>query len=114
MFEEHQEKFLAEVQNSGTLLLVEGKRDRKVLEKVGLDNIIEIGGKRLEKVADIVNGKETKVTILTDYDKEGIKQYKRLKSLLLAEGMEIDDRLRREFKRTFLVNKIEELVSYFK
>lgn len=114
MFEENQEKFLLEIRNSGTLLLVEGKRDRKVLENAGLENIIEISGKQLEKVADIVNGRDSKVTILTDYDKEGIKQYKRLKNLLLTNGIKIDDKLRRDFKRIFLVDKIEELISYFK
>lgn len=114
MLEEHQEKFMTEMRNSGTVILVEGKRDRKVLEKAGLTNIIEISGKQLEKVADIINGCETKVTILTDYDKEGIKQYTRLRDLLLTQGTKIDDRLRRDFKRTFLVNKIEELVDYFK
>lgn len=114
MFEEHQEKFLTDIRKSGILLLVEGKKDRKVLERVGLDNIVEISGKQLDKVADIVNEKQSHIVILTDYDKEGIKQYKRLKSLLLADGIKINDRLRRDFKRTFLVNKIEELVSYFK
>lgn len=114
MFEEHQEKLLSEMQDSNTLLIVEGKKDRKVLEKVGLHNIFEISGKQLEKVVDIIKGEHSQVAILTDYDREGIIQYKRLRKLLLSNEIKIDDTTRRNFKRTFLVNKIEELNGYLK
>lgn len=113
MFEE-QEKFLIELRSNKMLIFVEGKKDHKVLKMVGLDNIVEISGKQLEKVADMANEKQLRVTILTDYDSEGVKQYKRLKSLLQANGIKVDDSIRRNFKRMFLVNKIEELSSYLK
>ena len=114
MFEEYQEKFLDIVRNSGNIIVVEGKKDRKALEKSGLENIFEISGKSLEKVVDIITGKKLQIIILTDYDKEGIKQYKRLKSLLRPTEIKINDNIRRKFKRIFKVNKIEELNSYFK
>ena len=114
MFEEHQKQFLRYMQITGDLILVEGKNDRKVLEKMGLENIFEISGKQLDTVADILKTKQQKVIILTDYDKEGIRQYKRLKSLLLANDIKTSDSIRRDFKRNFLVNKIEELTSYFR
>ncbi len=114
MFNERQTKVLADMQNSKTLLLVEGKKDRIALEKAGLGNVIEISGKRLEKVVDIIKEKQTAVAVLTDYDKEGIKQYKRLKRLLIADEIKVDDNIRRDFKMTFPVSKIEEFNSYFK
>ena len=114
MLEEIQEKLLADIRHSETLLVVEGKRDREALRKAGLDNIVEISGRRLERVADIVKSKQQQVTILTDYDKEGIIQYKRLKKLLLSDEIKVNDIFRREFKRVFLVNRIEELNGYFK
>lgn len=114
MFEEHQQRFLNNMQNSGNLILVEGKKDRKVLQRTGLDNIFEISGKQLEKVADILKEKHLEVTILTDYDKEGIKLYKRLKSLLISNDVKVNDDIRRKFKCAFLVNKVEELNGYFK
>ncbi len=114
MFDEHQTKFLADIHDSKTLILVEGKKDRIALEKAGLSGIIEISGKRPEKVVDIIKEKKKTVIVLTDYDKEGIKQYKRLKDLLIADEIKVDDTVRRDFKRTFLVNKIEEFNSYFK
>lgn len=114
MLEKYQEKFLTAVQDSEILILVEGKKDRKALEMAGLDNIVEISGKSPEKVVDIVKEKQPHVTILTDYDEEGIIQYKRLKSLFLSNEINVDDSIRAEFKRTFLVTKIEELSGYFK
>lgn len=114
MFEEHQKQFIRYMQSIEDLILVEGKNDRKVLEKMGLENIFEISGKQLDTVADILKTRQQKVIILTDYDKEGIRQYKRLKSLLLANEIKTSDSIRRDFKRVFLVNKVEELISYFK
>lgn len=114
MLEEIQEKLLADIRYSETLLVVEGKRDRGALRKAGLENVIEISGRQLERVVDIVKSKRTQVTILTDYDKEGVRQYKRLKELLLSDEIKVNDIFRREFKRAFLVNRIEELNGYFK
>lgn len=108
MLDNYQKRFLNQVNDSKILILVEGKNDRKALKGVGLENIIEISGKHLEKVADILEQRGEKVAILTDYDKEGIRQYKRLKNLLIPTGIKIDDNIRRNFKRTFLVNRIEE------
>ena len=114
MLEEIQEKFLSDIRHSEILLVVEGKRDREALRRAGLDNIVEISGRRLERVVDIVKSKQSQVTILTDYDKEGVKQHKRLKKLFLSDDIKVDDSFRREFKRVFLVNRIEELNGYFK
>ena len=114
MFKEYQENFLTRLRTSESLILVEGKNDSKVLHKMGLKNIVEISGKQLEKVADLVKETKSQVIILTDYDKEGISQYKRLKELLMSNDIKIDDNTRRDFRRIFLINRIEELSSYFK
>ncbi|MEM5797326.1 MAG: toprim domain-containing protein [Candidatus Aenigmatarchaeota archaeon] len=114
MFEEHQKKFLSDIQKSNVLLLVEGKKDYEALKKAGIDNIFEISGRQLEKIADLIKTTCTRVAVLTDFDGEGIKQYKRLKKLLLSNEVKIDDDIRRKFKHIFHVNKIEELNGYFK
>lgn len=114
MFEENQEKFLTRMQNNRSLIIVEGKKDSRVLREVGLENIMEISGKQLEKVADLVKEKQSEVIILTDYDKEGVAQYKRLKNLLVSSDIKIDDTARRDFRKIFPINRIEELSSYFK
>lgn len=115
MLEEDQKYFLRKLQESELYIIVEGKKDRKVLEKGGLSNIIEISGKRLEDVVDIVKKfKRNSVLILTDYDREGIKTYKRLKRLLVADEIYVDDFFRQSFKKIFWVNKIEELNAYMK
>ncbi len=113
MFGKNQEKLLEILKESG-LIIVEGKKDRKVLEKMGLKNIVEISGKALEKVVDIIQEMGQQVIILTDYDKEGTEQYERLKNLLLSDGLREDNNIRNLFKATFSVNKIEELKFYLK
>ncbi len=112
MLDIHQEKLLSDIRDRNILLIVEGKKDKKALERMGLENIFEISGKRLENVSD--NIKHTLVAILTDYDREGMKYYKRLKSLLIANEIAVNDDIRRKFRKVFFVNKIEELNSHFK
>ncbi|MFW9854384.1 MAG: toprim domain-containing protein [Candidatus Thorarchaeota archaeon] len=63
-----------------TIIIVEGTRDRKTLQKLGIFNLILVkGGKSVDEVVDLING-DKRIIILTDFDKEG-------------------KRLRREFKR---------------
>lgn len=114
MLTEKQQKFLNEIEENGAIFIVEGKNDKKALEKFNIKNILEISGKQLEEVSDIVKNRGGLAVILTDYDGEGVKQYNRLKKLLITNDIRIDDDIRRNFKRTFLINKIEELNGYFK
>ena len=114
MLTEKQQEFLNEMEDNGAIFIVEGKNDKRALEHLNIKNILEISGKQLDKVADIVKNKWETAVILTDYDEEGMKQYDRLKKLLITNDIKIDDEIRRNFKRTFLINKIEELNGYFK
>ena len=114
MLTEKQQEFLNETEDNGAIFIVEGKNDKKALEHLNIKNILEISGKQLDKVSDIVKNKGETAVILTDYDEEGVKQHNRLKKLLITNDIRIDDVTRRNFKRTFLINKIEELNGHFK
>ena len=89
-------------------LIVEGKRDKEVLESIGFENVFVIGGERLEDfVEKLPNDKE--FVILTDFDDEGEKKNKKLMKLLQKSKRKINFRLRVFFKKLFLVNKVEEV-----
>lgn len=93
-------------------LIVEGKRDKEVLESIGFENVFVIGGERLEDfVEKLPDDKE--FVILTDFDDEGEKKNKKLMKLLQKSKRKINLRLRVFFKKLFLVSKVEEVKKFF-
>ena len=92
-------KFLRQLKKAKNyLIIVEGKKDKSSLEKLGFSRIFVIHetGKslpeKIEQIREIV-GKD-KVCILTDFDKKGKKLYMLLKSKLVESGVRLDNTLR--------------------
>jgi len=95
------------------VVIVEGKRDKKAVSNLGFKRIITIDGKPIFKILDLLKPKDH-VLILTDFDREGKKKAKKLRSLLARRRIKIEEQLRRDFSRFFRIKKIEELNSLFK
>jgi len=88
------ERIVIEIDNiieSGVPVIVEGKKDRASLLKLGITSIIVLD-KALYAVIESIDSKE--VVLLTDLDPEGRKLYHKLKSWLVPRGVKIDDNLR--------------------
>jgi 5S rRNA maturation endonuclease (ribonuclease M5) len=102
------QEFLSRLED--TLVLVEGLKDKEVLKKLGVKNILEISGKPINTVTEQAAIK-SEVVILTDYDKEGEKLCNVLEKLLRAEGVSVRLDLRKKFRSISKVTKIEELVN---
>jgi 5S rRNA maturation endonuclease (ribonuclease M5) len=91
-----------------TLIIVEGFRDRKALEKVGLKEVKKLSGPLYRFVETL---KADEVVILTDLDREGKKLYSVLKNDLQRMGVKVDDRLRNLLFKSQL-RQIEGLTGY--
>ena len=109
-FLENIEKEIRNVENSQ--IIVEGKKDREVLEKLGFKNVVEISGKSLSEILKEI--KKDSVILLTDFDSEGEKLAKKLYNFLKIYGIKVDEFERRIFRKLFNVNKIEELNFFVK
>ena len=95
-----------------THIIVEGKKDRKALEKLGFTKIIEISWKSDEKIENLLRRKDVKrVAILTDFDREGERKHKDLKRVLERTGIKADFTFRDKFRKTFQIKKIEDVAS---
>lgn len=92
------------------LVIVEGIKDKKSLEKIGFTNIFYINRLPLYKVVDLLKDKE-EVVLLVDLDKEGRKIYSQLKEQFINYGVRIDDELRELLFKTEL-RQIEGLAKY--
>ena len=95
----------------GQRIIVEGKKDREALAKLGLRNVTSLEGKPLFKVIESVKTRE--LLILTDFDKKGKELYGRLKAGLAKKGVKVNDKLRNLLLKTKL-SHIEGLYNYLR
>jgi len=101
------EKIEREIENTRSFrIIVEGKRDKEVMEKLGFKNVISICDKKLDEILSFI---DKDVLILTDFDEEGEKIAKRLEEFLTSRGVKVRSTERRIFRKIFNVKKIEEL-----
>ena len=100
---------------SHSSIIVEGKNDKNALSAFGFENIYAISGNSLHKFTDFINTlRKESVTILTDFDEEGESKNSQLIKLLESSDIKIEKSLRRKFKNSFKIHKIEEIRSLTK
>jgi len=78
-----------------TLIIVEGIKDKRALNELGITNILTLSRKPLFSVVEDVVKNTTEVAILTDLDEKGKQLYSRLTKDLQRHGIKVDDQLRR-------------------
>ncbi len=107
-FSEHIDK----IKNSKTLIIVEGKKDKKALQCLGIKNIIELNKKPIFQVIESVSSKNKSCIILTDLDKKGKELYGKLNHGLQELGVKIDNGFRNFLNKNTKLRQIEGLVTY--
>ncbi|MBI2136818.1 toprim domain-containing protein [Candidatus Woesearchaeota archaeon] len=115
-------EFIDKIIDNNTLIIVEGIKDKKALEDLGINNIIILNRRPLyavvEKVAAVygkakkLTGERPSVIILTDLDAEGKKLYGKLNSGLQNFGVRIDNRFREFLFRHTKLRQIEGMKNY--
>ena len=105
-------EWLEKLRRSRKLIIVEGKKDKATLEKLGIGNVVALSRKPLYSFIDSIDAKE--VIILTDLDKTGKKLYSVLKHNLQAKGVKIDNYFREYLFRNSKLTQIEGLYHYLK
>ncbi len=106
------EQIYTEIDNVRTkTVLVEGRNDKRALEKLGFTNIVPLSGplyQMVEKVED-----EDEVLILTDLDSHGRRLYRYFYNELTKRGVRINNRLRQMLFGTH-IRQIEGLDNYLR
>ena len=95
-----------------SLIIVEGKRDKIALNKLGIENVYEIN-KPIYLLAELLKKEKKDVVILTDFDKEGRKLYFKLKQELQRNGIKINHKYRNYLFKS-KISHIEGLFTYYK
>lgn len=104
-------KIIENLKNSGMPIIVEGKKDRAALEKIGLSNITELSKKPLFRVVEEIADSNDECAILTDLDKKGKELYGKLDSDFQRYGVKINNRLRDFLFRHTKIRQIEGITT---
>ena len=107
------DEWLTNLRKTDELIIVEGKKDKQMLESLGIKNIVSICGKPLYKFIDgLVEKKIKQCIILVDLDKEGKKLYSKIKSNLQRYGIKINNKFREFLYKNTKLTQIEGIESY--
>lgn len=92
-------------------IIVEGRKDKAALEKVGIgsNRIFVLNKTPLFVVAEAVAQNHSTAVILTDLDAEGRKLYGKLSTLLQRLGIKIDNSLRNFLFKSTQLRQMEGL-----
>src|SRR3989338_2793007 len=105
--------FLIEkIKNTNILVIVEGKKDRMALQRLGIKNIAELSKKPLFQIVEEIANSNKECAILTDLDREGRQLYSKLNSNLQKNGVKINNKLREFLFRNTKLRQIEGINSY--
>ncbi|KHO44982.1 MAG: TOPRIM protein [archaeon GW2011_AR3] len=104
--------WLQELADSGKLIVVEGKKDRAALQRLGITNVFSLDKKPLFQAVEEISAISDKVVLLTDLDNEGKKLYSRLNTDLQRHGVQIDNYFREALFRRTALRQIEGLDTY--
>ena len=94
-------------------VLVEGKRDREALLRLGINNVITLGGKRVVDLPDMLEGRFHGAILLYDLDKQGERIGEKVKKILTEQGFYVTE-VFREYLRGAGIIHIEELTIHGK
>ena len=101
---------LDEIKQKNLLVIVEGQKDIRALQSLGIINILSLK-KPLYAVVEEIAAKSKEVVLLTDLDDEGKKLYHELSRGLQKHGVKIDNRLRKLLFKT-PIRHVEGLSGY--
>ncbi len=107
------DKFIEKLKNSKKLIIVEGPKDKKALEQLGIKNIITLK-KPLFSVVEEVALKTKECIILTDLDPTGKRLYSTLSRDLKKHGVKVDKSFREYLFKETKLRQIEGITSYLK
>ncbi len=102
------ESWLEELRESKDAIIVEGKKDKQVLEEHGVKNIFTLN-KPIYKLVEEIALHYKSCIILVDLDKEGRKLYKSLRKNLEKYKVKINDKFRNFLFRHTKIRQLESL-----
>ena len=112
---EEVKEVISELSESNKLIIVEGPKDKKALNEVGVNNyIVCLSKKAIFEVIEDVAKLTDKVVILTDFDKKGKELYGKLNSGLQKHGVKVDHYFREWLQKNTRISHVEGLDKFLR
>lgn len=105
------EEWVNELRASSLPIVVEGKRDKRALERLGMQRVISLD-KPLFAMVEEIAAREEEVVILTDLDRKGKELYGKLKKDFVTHGVRVDNHFREFLQQKTRISHIEGLKTY--
>ncbi len=105
------EEWIRELRTCNKLIIVEGKKDRSALLKLGIKKVV-ILNKPIYKLTEEISKKNKECILLVDLDSEGKKLYSKLKHSLQRSKVKIDTKFREFLFKHTTLTQIEGLTTY--
>ena len=107
-------QMLQKLLDSDAAIIVEGKKDKAALEKLGIpgSRITALNQRPIFVVAEAVARDYREVAILTDLDSEGKKLYGSLSTLLQRLGVRVDNSFRNFLFKSTKLRQIEGIANF--
>ncbi len=100
---------IEKIKQSNNLILVEGKKDKRALENLGIENNILTINQPLYKIVEKIAEKSSRCILLTDLDSEGKRLYSKLRRDLQKYGVKINNEFRNFLFKETKLRQIEGL-----
>jgi len=104
--------WIDKLKRTDSLIIVEGKKDKEALNKLGIYNIETLGGRPIFKLVEDIALKAKRVIILTDLDKEGKLFYHQIKHHLQRKNILVEDGFRHFLFKKTNISYIESLPRF--
>jgi 5S rRNA maturation endonuclease (ribonuclease M5) len=102
-------RVLKELEESGKPMLVEGKRDRAALERIGVKNRIFLINLAPDELCERISKVADEAVILTDFDEAGEKLCRRIEEALHSYNVLPNTEVRRKLRYLLGVYNFEEI-----
>ncbi len=102
-------EFFDELRDTDKMVIVEGVKDKKALEAIGVKRVYCLNKAPLYKIVEEIAGCGSRVIILTDLDSEGRRLYGKLKTQLQHLGVEVDNYFREFLFKNTKIRQVEGL-----
>lgn len=100
------EEFYEKLRNNNSVKIVEGKKDKKALNDLNINNVHCLNGNSLYKLPELFEN-EKEIILLTDLDSEGKKLYSMLSKQFQKKRIKINNK----FREFLFKNKISHIES---
>ena len=106
-------EWVEKLKESKKIVIVEGKKDKKALEDLGVESVFALDKSPLYKVIEHIADHHKDCVLLVDLDKEGKKLFAKLNSGLSERGVRVDKRFREFLFNETKLRQIEGIRRYF-